>query len=68
MQNIITKIKSIYQWQFILLVIGLSLFSIYIDGRHLKSRGNRKEARISIVLGWVYLVGVVGIYFVLLFI
>lgn len=68
MQNIITKIKSIYQWQFILLVIGLSLFSIYIDGRNLKSRGNRKEARISIVLGWVYLVGVVGIYFVLLFI
>ncbi|NLL71172.1 MAG: hypothetical protein GX238_08590, partial [Epulopiscium sp.] len=42
-------------------------FNIYVDGRILQSRKNKKEAKISKGIGWVYVISALGVYMVLYF-
>ncbi len=65
MVEIVEKLKNIYTWWFMIFVIFIGFFNIYVDGRILQSRKNKKEAKISKGIGWVYVISALGVYMVL---
>lgn|GEM_PF-4606269 len=68
MQEIIEKLKSIWDGWFVFFVIIISIFIIYADGFRLRRRKQKKEAMMATILGWVYIIGVLGVYVIFFFI
>lgn len=56
------KIKSLATMYLLLIIVGSSLFSIFIDYRALRKKKLKREAKLCRVLGYISLIGGVTFY------
>lgn len=51
------KIKSLATMYLLLIIIGVSLFSIFIDSKALRKKKLKRDAKICKFSGYIYLIG-----------
>lgn len=56
------KIKSLTTMYLFLIIVGSSLFSIFIDYRALKKKKLKREAKLCRALGYIFLIGGLTFY------
>ncbi|SHJ58250.1 CLC_0170 family protein [Paramaledivibacter caminithermalis] len=61
----IERIKSFFTMYILLIIIGVSLFSIFIDFKALKKKNLKREAKICKFLGYIYLVGGITFFIII---
>ncbi|MCT4566188.1 MAG: hypothetical protein N4A68_17995 [Maledivibacter sp.] len=59
------KIKSLATMYLLLMIIGVSIFSIFIDSKALRKKKLKKEAKACRFIGYVYLIGGVTFFVVM---
>lgn len=59
------KIKSLTTMYLLLITVGVSLFSIFIDSKSLRKKKLKREAKTCKFLGYVYLIGGIAFFVVM---
>lgn len=62
------KIKSLATMYLLLIIIGVSIFSIFIDSKALRKKKLKREAKICKFIGYAYLIGGITFFVVLKYI
>lgn len=65
---IIEKLKGIVDYNFILLVVGIGIVTLFLDVRWLKKQNVPKEAKLAKVIGITYIIAGPVLYLALKFI
>lgn len=65
MSIVLEKIKSLATMYLFWIIVGVSLFSIFIDHKSLVKKKLKKEAKICKFIGFAYLIGGVAFFVVM---
>lgn len=64
-KSIINELKELYSFYMIFLVVFIGLFTYFVDGIHLKIKGNMKESSLAKIIGITYMIGGPIVYILL---
>ncbi|QIB27734.1 CLC_0170 family protein [Caloranaerobacter azorensis] len=56
-KSIINELKEICNLYMVFLIVFIGLFTYFVDGTHLRVKGNIKESNLAKIIGIVYIVG-----------
>lgn len=65
---IIEKLKGIVDYNFVLLVVGIGIVTLFLDVRWLREQNVPKEAKIAKVIGITYIIAGPVLYLALKFV
>ncbi|WP_427337800.1 CLC_0170 family protein [Caloranaerobacter sp. DY30410] len=56
-KSVINEFKEICSLYMVFLIVFIGLFTYFVDGMHLRAKGNMKESNLAKIIGIIYIIG-----------